>query len=249
MTRLPHQLGDAVCLDPACGEEPGRTGRQVGAAHPGLDSGDLRQTRTPTERFRQWEMPLACGSGRFVGNGQAACRRALFRQRALQGITLMPGEMTLRPNGHGRKESAMDLWLIWLITAALLAAAEIFTLTAALGMLSAAALVTAGFAALGLPLPFQFIVFAVVATVTVLFLRPVALRHVFQLQGAKFGVDALIGKGALVVSEVTGLGGRVRIDGEEWTARSYDETLVIPPGTIVDVLEIHGATAFVYPRG
>ncbi|CAM5297218.1 Integral membrane protein OS=Streptomyces glaucescens OX=1907 GN=SGLAU_07955 PE=4 SV=1 [Streptomyces glaucescens] len=144
----------------------------------------------------------------------------------------------------------MDLWLIWLITAALLAAAEIFTLTAALGMLSAAALVTAGFAALGLPLPFQFIVFAVVATVTLLFLRPGrALRHVFQLQGAKFGVDALIGKGALVVSEVTGLGGRVRIDGEEWTARSYDETLVIPPGTIVDVLEIHGATAFVYPRG
>ncbi|MER7492780.1 NfeD family protein [Streptomyces pharetrae] len=143
----------------------------------------------------------------------------------------------------------MDPWLIWLITAALLAVAEIFTLTAALGMLSAAALVTAGGAALGLPLPFQFIVFAVVATVTVLFLRPVALRHVFQLQGARFGIDALIGKGALVVSEVTGLGGRVRIDGEEWTARAYDETLVIPPGTIVDVLEIRGATAFVYPRG
>ncbi|MFE6992919.1 NfeD family protein, partial [Streptomyces pharetrae] len=35
----------------------------------------------------------------------------------------------------------------------------------------------------------------------------------------------------------------------EWTARAYDETLVIPPGTIVDVLEIRGATAFVYPRG
>ncbi|MFE6993185.1 NfeD family protein, partial [Streptomyces pharetrae] len=60
----------------------------------------------------------------------------------------------------------MDPWLIWLITAALLAVAEIFTLTAALGMLSAAALVTAGVAALGLPLPFQFIMFAVVATVT-----------------------------------------------------------------------------------
>jgi membrane protein implicated in regulation of membrane protease activity len=142
----------------------------------------------------------------------------------------------------------MDLWLIWLIIAAVLAVAEIFTLTAALGMLSAAALVTAGFAAVGLPLPFQFLVFTVVATVTVLFVRPIALRHVLQPQVERFGTDALVGRAACVVSEVTGLGGRVRIEGEEWTARAYDETLVIPPGTNVDVIEISGATAIVYPR-
>ncbi|MEV0181772.1 NfeD family protein [Streptomyces sp. NPDC050625] len=142
----------------------------------------------------------------------------------------------------------MDLWLIWLIIAAALAVAEVFTLTAALGMLSAAAVVTAGSAAVGLPLPFQFLVFAAVATVTVLFLRPIALRHVLQPQVVRFGVDALVGKPAYVVAEVTGLGGRVRIDGEEWTARAYDETLVIPPGKTVDVIEISGATAIVYPR-
>ncbi|MGY3206204.1 NfeD family protein [Streptomyces sp. TE5632] len=142
----------------------------------------------------------------------------------------------------------MDLWLIWLIVAAVLAVAEILTLTAALGMLSAAALVTAGCAAIGLPLPFQFLVFAVVATVTVLFVRPVAMRHMLQPQEARFGIDALVGRAAYVVSEVSGLGGRVRIDGEEWTARAYDETLVIPPGKTVDVIEISGTTAFVYPR-
>jgi membrane protein implicated in regulation of membrane protease activity len=142
----------------------------------------------------------------------------------------------------------MDLWLFWLIIAAVLAVAEIFTLTAALGMLSAAALVTAVSAAVGLPLPFQFLVFTIVATVTVVFVRPLALRHVLQPQVARFGTDALVGKAAYVVSEVTGLGGRVRIDGEEWTARSYDETLVIPTGKTVDVIEISGATAIVYPR-
>ncbi|WP_405915555.1 NfeD family protein [Streptomyces sp. NBC_00728] len=142
----------------------------------------------------------------------------------------------------------MDPWLIWLIIAAVLAAAEIFTVTAALGMLSVAALVTAGSAAVGLPLPFQFLVFTAAATISVLFVRPLALRHVLQPQAEKFGVDALIGRGAYVVSEVTGLGGRVRIGGEEWTARAYDETLVIPPGKIVDVMEISGATAIVYPR-
>ena len=109
-------------------------------------------------------------------------------------------------------------------------------------------LVTAGSAAVGLPLPLQFLVFTVVATVTVLFVRPVALRHVLRPQVERFGVDALVGKAAYVVSEVTGRGGRVRIGGEEWTARAYDETLVIPPGTTVDVMEISGATAIVYPR-
>lgn len=142
----------------------------------------------------------------------------------------------------------MDPWLIWLIVAAVLAVAEILTLTAALGMLGVAASVTAGAAATGLPLPFQFLVFAVVATVTLLFVRPLAVRHVLQPQVARFGVDALIGRAAFVVSEVSGLGGRVRIDGEEWTARPYDETLVIPPGKTVDVIEISGTTAFVYPR-
>lgn len=71
----------------------------------------------------------------------------------------------------------MDLWVIWLIAAAVLAVAELFTLTAALGLLGGAALVTAGFAAVGLPLPLQFLVFTIVAASTVLFIRPVVLRH------------------------------------------------------------------------
>ncbi|MGV9288982.1 NfeD family protein [Streptomyces sp. NPDC003719] len=142
----------------------------------------------------------------------------------------------------------MDPWLVWLIIAAVLAVAEIFTLTAALGMLSVAAVVTAGGAAIGLPVPFQFLVYAVVATVTVLFVRPIALRHVLQPQVARFGIDALVGKAAYVTSEVTATGGRIRIDGEEWTARPYDETLVIATGATVDVIRISGTTAFVYPR-
>ncbi|MFE5393319.1 NfeD family protein [Streptomyces sp. NPDC056568] len=145
----------------------------------------------------------------------------------------------------------MDPWLIWLIVASVLIVAEIFTLTAALGMLGAAALITAAAAAAGLSGPLQFAVFTVVATVTVLFVRPVALRHLLQPQTERFGVDALVGRAAYVVTEVTGREGRegrVRIGGEEWSARSYDETLVIPPGATVDVLEISGSTALVHPR-
>ncbi|HEY2238340.1 MAG TPA: NfeD family protein, partial [Streptosporangiaceae bacterium] len=48
--------------------------------------------------------------------------------------------------------------------------------------------------------------------------------------------------------ETSGHTGRVRIGGEEWSSRSYDETLVIPAGAVVDVIQIEGATALVYPR-
>lgn len=142
----------------------------------------------------------------------------------------------------------MSLWLIWLILAVVLGVAEIFTLTAALGMLGGAALVTVGFAAIGLPLPLQLMVFTIAATVGVLLVRPIALRHMLRPQLQRFGVDALVGKAAYVVSEVTGMDGRVRIGGEEWTARAYDHAMVIPAGATVDVMEINGTTALVYPQ-
>lgn len=142
----------------------------------------------------------------------------------------------------------MDQWIIWLIFAVVLVIAEIFTLTAALGVLGTAALVTAVFAAVGLPLPIQLLVFTAASTAGVLLIRPMAYRHLHRPQLERFGVDALIGKPAYVLQEVTAMDGRVRIGGEEWSAHTYDETLVIPKGAIVDVIEINGSIALVYPR-
>ncbi|MYS05315.1 NfeD family protein [Streptomyces sp. SID6041] len=142
----------------------------------------------------------------------------------------------------------MDLWLVWLILAGALAVAEMCTLTAALGILGLAAAVTAGSAALGLPGPIQFVVFALLAAGGLILLRPLALRHPDRAPLQRFGTEALVGQPARAVSEVTSEGGRIRIGGEEWTARAYDEALVIPPGATVDVIEIDGATAVVYPR-
>jgi membrane protein implicated in regulation of membrane protease activity len=142
----------------------------------------------------------------------------------------------------------MDAWLIWLIIAAVLLVVEMFTLTAALGVLGVAALITAGLAALGLPIPIQLLAFTGTAALGVLVIRPLVRRQLLRPQRHRFGVEALIGRPAYVVSEVSGMDGRVRIGGEEWTARSYDDNLVIPAGSTVDVLEISGSTALVYPR-
>src|SRR5262245_7646216 len=140
----------------------------------------------------------------------------------------------------------MDAWLIWLIFAVVLGVAEVVTLTAALGVLGAAALVTTVFAAAGFPTLGQLAVFAVACAAGVVLVRPIALRHLHQPEQHRFGVDALIGRSAVVLREVTGQDGRVRIGGEEWSARGLDEAQVIPAGTIVDVMEISGNTAVVY---
>src|SRR5215218_9206087 len=139
----------------------------------------------------------------------------------------------------------MDSSIIWIIAAAILGIAEIFTLTAALGLLAVAALAAAAVDALGGGAPLQFVVFAVIAVAGLVVVRQLRPRLGPQ---HRFGVAALVGRQARVVQEVTGHAGRVRIGGEEWSARAYDETLVIPAGTTVDVIEIEGATALVYPR-
>jgi membrane protein implicated in regulation of membrane protease activity len=141
----------------------------------------------------------------------------------------------------------MEMWLIWLVVAVLLGTAEIFTLTAALGVLGAAALVPAVLAALGLPLPLQLLAFALASVFGVVLVRPIALEHMRRPQLERFGVDALVGKRAFVLREVTDRDGLVRIGGEDWTARSFDDLTVIPAGAAVNVMRISGTTAYVYP--
>ena len=62
------------------------------------------------------------------------------------------------------------------------------------------------------------------------------------------GSYALVGKKAMVIEEVTGTQGLIKLSGEVWSARALDENHVIPAGALVDVMEIEGATAIVYPR-
>ncbi|MBL8926791.1 MAG: NfeD family protein [Pseudonocardia sp.] len=141
----------------------------------------------------------------------------------------------------------MDPWVLWLILAMLLGAIEIATLTAAFGLLGGAALVASLVAAVGLPPVLQLLAFALAAAAGLVLGRPLAQRHLLAPRQDGFGIDALVGRSAETVTEVSGHGGRIRIDNDEWTARPYDDSLVIPAGSTVHVMEIRGATALVYP--
>lgn len=139
-------------------------------------------------------------------------------------------------------------WIAWLIAAAALAVAEYFTLTLAFGLLAAAALVAAIVAGVGGPVLAQVLAFAIAGAVGLLIVRPVARRQMTHPPLTSEGSYALVGKKAVVIEEVTGSHGLVKLSGEVWSARALDESHVIPAGTDVDVMEIEGATAIVYPR-
>jgi membrane protein implicated in regulation of membrane protease activity len=142
----------------------------------------------------------------------------------------------------------MPAWIVWLVIAAALGIAEVTTLTLALGLLAVGALTGALTAALGLPPVVQVIVFAVASAAGLALVRPLAVRHIRQPPLLRSGTAALVGREALALTEVTRHSGRVRIGGEEWTARPYDPGVVIPQGADVDVLAIEGVTALVHPR-
>lgn len=138
-------------------------------------------------------------------------------------------------------------WAAWTAVAIGLATIETFSLDLIFIMLAGGAAAGALSAALGAP----FVVAALIALASSAALlgvvRPVARRHLRQPLTARTGVEALIGRQGEVLEQVDGIGGQIKLGGEIWSARSYDGSAVIEPGARVDIIEISGATALVFP--
>jgi len=141
----------------------------------------------------------------------------------------------------------MPAWLIWAIVAVLLTVGEIFTPGMFfLGPIALAAVAAGIVAAVELGAVIQLLVFIAGSVASVWILRPIARRHLHMPAALRTGTAALEGAKGFVVQRVDATGGRVRIGGEEWSARAYIEDQVMEPGTRVGVVKIEGATALVY---
>jgi membrane protein implicated in regulation of membrane protease activity len=137
-------------------------------------------------------------------------------------------------------------WLLWALLAVALAVGEL--LTPGLFFLGPVAVAATGAAfaqALGAGLVGALIVFIGGSLASLAVLRPIARRHVRLPALSRTGTDALVGRKALVTQRVDAVGGRVRIGGEEWSARSYVDDQVLAEGQTVDIIQIEGATALV----
>ena len=141
----------------------------------------------------------------------------------------------------------MPAWLIWALAAVVLAVGEIVTPGLFfLGPVALAAIVAGVAAAVGLGVVIQLLLFIAGSIASLLFLRPIARRHLQMPAALRTGTAALEGSKAVVLQRVDVNGGRVRIGGEEWSARAYMDDQVLEPGARVEVVKIEGATALVY---
>ena len=136
-------------------------------------------------------------------------------------------------------------WAIWLAIAMLLGVLELFSLELVLLMLAAGALVGMVLDLVGVGVPLQIIGAAATSVAMLALVRPGMVKRLHSGPDLKQGHEALVGEEGFTVAEITDRGGQVKIGGEVWTARPYDETAVIPVGARVRVFEIRGATAYV----
>jgi len=139
----------------------------------------------------------------------------------------------------------MPAALIWLIAALALAGAEALTGDLFLLMLGGGALAAAGSSLVFDDVWINGAVFAVTSIMLLLLVRPALRRHFQSGTGLPEPAKALEGKSALVLDRVGRHEGQVKLDGEIWTARPYNENDTYEPGDHVTVVHIDGATAVV----
>lgn len=139
----------------------------------------------------------------------------------------------------------IDAWVWWLIGAVGLGIPLVLTAMPEFGMFAVGAVAAAVTAAFGGGVVAQVLVFVIVSVALTAVVRSFANHHRDQRPEHRSGVDALRGRTALVLERVDGSGGRIKLAGEIWSARTLDADSSFEPGQQVDVVEIDGATAVV----
>ena len=140
----------------------------------------------------------------------------------------------------------LEEWQAWLGLAVLLGALELFSLDLILLMLAGGAVLGMVAAMVGLPVAAQVLIALAGSLAALALVRPSVVKRLHSGPTLVLGHDALVGKQGVVIEQVSVHGGQVKIGGDVWTARPYDEDLVIEPGATVDVFQIKGATALVH---
>lgn len=139
----------------------------------------------------------------------------------------------------------MIFWLVLLILAIVI---EVLTMGLTTIWFAGGALVAILAALLHAPVWLQIILFIVVSLVLLFFTRPVAVKY-FNKDRVKTNVESMVGRQAVVTGEIDNLQGigQVILNGQEWSARSTDEKLRIPVGSVVNIVAVSGVKLLVKP--
>lgn len=140
----------------------------------------------------------------------------------------------------------MNLTTIWLIVFVACIVIEIISMGLTTIWFAGGALVAAIGAAFSVPLWVQIILFIIVSFVLLYFTRPIAVKY-FNKDRVKTNAESLVGKQAIVISEIDNLQGigQVTVEGKEWTARTTEENVTLPVGSVVVIKAISGVKLMV----
>ena len=135
---------------------------------------------------------------------------------------------------------------IWLAVLVVCVGIEIATMGLTTIWFAGGALVSAILAAFNAPLWLQIVAFFVVSLILLYLTRPVAVKY-FNKDRVKTNVESLIGRQAIVISEIDNLQGigQVTVGGQEWSARSVKDDVQLPVGSVVVVRSVSGVKLIV----
>ena len=136
--------------------------------------------------------------------------------------------------------------IIWIALIIIFAVLEIVTVGLTSIWFAGGALVALLACAAGLNLAWQFIIFVAVSVVLLVFTRPWAMKYL-KPRLVKTNYEEALDKNVCLteaVDNVKGTGTAV-LNGQEWTARAYENGKTFEAGAIVRVKEIRGVTMYV----
>jgi len=139
--------------------------------------------------------------------------------------------------------------IVWIVVLAAAVVIEIISLGLTSIWFAGGALSALIVAILGGPLWLQIICFVIISVLLLLFTRPIAVKY-FNKDREKTNVDSIVGKQGIVQTEINNLKGTgvVSIAGMEWSAKSSDDTVILPQGTVVEVVEVSGVKVICKPE-
>lgn len=142
----------------------------------------------------------------------------------------------------------MTMMIIWLVILIIAVVVEVLTLGLTTIWFAGGALVAIIAAMVGAPIVVQVILFFVISLLMLFFTRPVAVKY-FNRDRVRTNVESLIGRQAIVISDVDNLQGigQVTVGSQQWSARSVEDRITIPAGAVVKVLAINGVKLIVKP--
>lgn len=144
---------------------------------------------------------------------------------------------------------SVNMLFIWLVLLIIFIVVELLTMGLTTIWFAAGSLAAAISAVFHAPVVVQVAIFLVVSILLLFFTRPVAVKY-FNNERIRTNVESMIGRQAIVISEINNLEGigQVTVGGQEWSARSKEDGVTIPVGTVVVVCAINGVKLIVEPN-